>query len=148
MMRQAKRSLPEEWVLPLSWSKNTPGERCIWDTMTRSVPFTMNVPVLRHQGHVPHVHFLVLEVLDGLGAGDLVHLVDDQAQRDLQRRGIGHVARLAFLDVVLGLLEVVAHELEPRGAVEVLDGEDRLEDALDALAVGGLSPSPERRNRS
>jgi hypothetical protein len=55
-----------------------------------------------HEGHVPHEHFLVLEVLDGLGAGDLVHLVDDQAQSDLQRRGIGHVARLAFLDVVLG----------------------------------------------
>jgi hypothetical protein len=44
MMRQAKRSLPEECVLPLSWSKNTPGERCIWETMTRSVPFTTKVP--------------------------------------------------------------------------------------------------------
>ncbi len=44
MIRQAKRSLPEEWVLPLSWSKNTPGDRCIWLTITRSVPFTMNVP--------------------------------------------------------------------------------------------------------
>ncbi|MEL6585022.1 MAG: hypothetical protein AAFQ36_14455, partial [Pseudomonadota bacterium] len=31
-------------VLPLSWSKKTPGERCIWLTITRSVPFTMNVP--------------------------------------------------------------------------------------------------------
>ena len=44
MIRQANRSLPEEWVLPLSWSKNTPGERCIWETMTRSVPLTMKVP--------------------------------------------------------------------------------------------------------
>jgi hypothetical protein len=45
MIRQANSSLPEEWVLPLSWSKNTPGERCIWLTITRSVPFTMKVPL-------------------------------------------------------------------------------------------------------
>ena len=45
MIRQAKRSLPELCVLPLSWSKNTPGERCIWETMTRSVPLTMKVPL-------------------------------------------------------------------------------------------------------
>ena len=28
----------------LAVSKNTPGERCNWLTITRSVPFTMNVP--------------------------------------------------------------------------------------------------------
>ncbi len=44
MIRAANRSLPDEWVLPLSWSKKTPGERCIWETMTRSVPLTMKVP--------------------------------------------------------------------------------------------------------
>ena len=44
MIRQANSSLPEACVLPLSWSKNTPGLRCIWLTITRSVPFTMNVP--------------------------------------------------------------------------------------------------------
>ena len=27
----------------LDW-KNTPGERCSWETMTRSVPLMMNVP--------------------------------------------------------------------------------------------------------
>src|SRR3546814_8153646 len=40
----AKRYLPELWVLPLSWSKNTPGERCICETMTRSVPLITKVP--------------------------------------------------------------------------------------------------------
>ncbi len=45
MTRLVKSSLPEEWVLPLSWSKKTPGERCIWETMTRSVPLTMKVPL-------------------------------------------------------------------------------------------------------
>ena len=44
MMRAANSSLPEEWLLPLSWSKKTPGERCIWETMTRSVPLTTKVP--------------------------------------------------------------------------------------------------------
>ncbi len=53
MIRQANRSLPEECVLPLSWSKNTPGDRCIWLTMTRSVPFTMNVPFFVIRGMSP-----------------------------------------------------------------------------------------------
>ena len=44
MIRAANRSLPDEWVLPLSWSKNTPGLRCIWETMTRpgeTVPYAI-----------------------------------------------------------------------------------------------------------
>ena len=44
MIRAENSSLPDEWVLPLSCSKNTPGERCSWLTMTRSVPLTMNEP--------------------------------------------------------------------------------------------------------
>ena len=45
MMRAANSSLPEACVRPRSWSKNTPGERCIWLTMTRSVPLMMKVPL-------------------------------------------------------------------------------------------------------
>ena len=41
----AVEQLAELWVLPRSWSKNTPGERCSWETMTRSVPLTMKVPL-------------------------------------------------------------------------------------------------------
>ncbi len=44
MMRAEYSNLPDEWVLPLSWSKNTPGERCSWLTTTRSVPLMMKVP--------------------------------------------------------------------------------------------------------
>ena len=44
MTRDVKSSLPDEWVLPRSWSKKTPGLRCIWETMTRSVPLTTKVP--------------------------------------------------------------------------------------------------------
>ena len=53
MMRAANSSLPDEWVLPLSWSKNTPGERCICETMTRSVPLTMKVPFSVIRGMSP-----------------------------------------------------------------------------------------------
>jgi hypothetical protein len=42
---------------------------------------------------------------------------------------------VALVDVVLGLLEVVAHELERARLVEVLDGEDRLEDPLQTGVV-------------
>ena len=53
MMRAANRSFPDECVLPLSWSKNTPGLRCIWETITRSVPLTMKVPLSVMSGMSP-----------------------------------------------------------------------------------------------
>ena len=53
MTRAANRYLPLECVLPLSWSKNTPGLRCIWLTMTRSVPLMMNVPLSVISGMSP-----------------------------------------------------------------------------------------------
>ena len=88
-----------------------------------------------HQRHVAHVDILLLDVLDRSGAGILVDIEHDQAQGDLQRRCIGHVALLAFLDVVFRGLQIVAHELQHRGLVEVPDREHRLEHALQALAV-------------
>ena len=133
MTRAANSSLPDEWVLPLSWSKKTPGERCICETMTRSVPLTMKVPFDRHERHVAHVDVLLLDVLDGLGAGLLVDFEHDQAQRHLERRGEGHVALPALVDVVLRRLELVLDEFEHRRAGEVGDREDRLEDGLQTL---------------
>src|SRR5580700_5321846 len=53
MMRAENSSLPEEWVLPRSWSKNTPGLRCSCDTMTRSVPLMMKVPLSVMRGSSP-----------------------------------------------------------------------------------------------
>ena len=52
-MRAENRSFPEEWVLPRSWSKNTPGERCSWETMTRSVPLMTKVPLSVMSGSSP-----------------------------------------------------------------------------------------------
>jgi hypothetical protein len=90
----------------------------------------------RHQGHVAHEDVLFLDVLDGLRAGVLVDIEHDQPQRHLQRRGVGQVALLALLHVELGRFELVFHELQNGGFVEVLDREHRLEDAHDAFAVG------------
>ena len=39
--------------LSMVWSKYTPGERTSWETTTRSVPFTMNVPLSVIMGKSP-----------------------------------------------------------------------------------------------
>ncbi len=147
MMRAANSSLPDEWVLPLSWSKNTPGERCICETMTRSVPLTMKVPFVGHERHVAHVDVLLLDVLDRPGAGLLVDIEHDQAQRHLERRGIGHAALAALVDVVLRRLELVADEFEHARVGKVRDREDRLEDRLQAL-VGPPALRAHRTSRN
>jgi len=53
MIRAENSSLPEEWVLPRSWSKNTPGLRCNCETITRSVPLMMKVPFSVMSGNSP-----------------------------------------------------------------------------------------------
>ena len=112
MTRLVKRSLPEEWVLPLSWSKKTPGRAVHLGDDDPLGAVDDEGAVRRHQGHVAHVDVLLLDVLHRARAGLLVDLEDDQAQRDLQRRGIGHVALHALVDVVLRRLELVLDELE------------------------------------
>ncbi len=87
----------------------------------------------RHERHVAHVDVLLLHVLDGLGAGLLVHIEHDEAQLHLQRRRKRHVALLALVDVVLRRLEVVALEVERRPAGEIRDRKHRLEDRLQSL---------------
>ncbi len=86
-----------------------------------------------HERDVAHVDVLLLDVLHGAGLGVLVDFPDDQAQLDLQRRGIGHVALDAFLDVVLRVLELVGDVFEHGALVEVLDREDRAEHRFQAL---------------
>ena len=57
----------------------------------------------------------------------------DQPQRHLERRGIGHGALLALLDVVFRLLEMVIHIFEERILREILDREDGTENGLQPL---------------
>ena len=89
--------------------------------------------LLGHERDVAHVDVLLLDVLDGPGAGFLVGFEHDQTKLYLQRSGEGHVALDALLDVVLGLLELVGDVLQDRAFIEVLDRKDRPEDRFNAL---------------
>ena len=89
--------------------------------------------VLGHERHVAHVDVLLLDVLDGAGAGLLVHIEHDETQLHLERSSVGHVALLALVDIVLRRLELVALEIERRPAGEIGDREHRFEDRLQPL---------------
>ena len=93
-----------------------------------------------HQRDLAEVDLLLLDVADeALAAFALV--VDHQLRGDLDRRGVGHAPLATLLDVVLRRFEVVAHEDQLAGAVEVLDREDGPEHALQAHV-----PAVVRRN--
>ena len=91
--------------------------------------------VLGHEGDVAHIDVLFLDVLDRLGAGFLVHIEHDEAQGHLERRGIGHGALLALLDVVFRILEMVIDIFEQRGFAEILDREDLAEHRFQPLVA-------------
>ncbi len=86
-----------------------------------------------HERHVAHVDVLLLDVLDGFGLRLRIDVEHDKAQRHLERRGVGHAALAAFVDVVLGRLVFVFHEFELGGLGEIGNREHRLEHRLQAL---------------
>ena len=86
-----------------------------------------------HERHVAHVHVLLLDVLDRFGLGLRIDVEHDEAQRHLERRGVGHAPLAALVDVVFRRLVFVLDEFEMRGVGEVLDREHRLEHRLQAL---------------
>ncbi len=94
--------------------------------------------VVGHQRDLAEVDLLLLHVPDGLRARLLVLVPDHEPDDHLDGRGEGHPPLVALVHVVLGLLEVVAHELERARLVEVPDGEDRLEDSLEPGVVALL----------
>src|SRR5713101_3273758 len=94
--------------------------------------------VLRHQRNLAEVDLLLLDVADRLGARLLVLVPDHQAHHHLDRGRVGHAPLVALVDVVLGLLQVVRDELQRAGLVEVLDGKDALEDALEPQVLALL----------
>ena len=89
--------------------------------------------VVGHERDVAHVDVLLLDVLDRLGAGLFVYIEHDQAQRDLERRGIGHAALPALVDVVFGAFEFVLDEFKHRRVGEIGNREHRFEHRLQAL---------------
>jgi hypothetical protein len=94
-------------------------------------------PEGRDERQLPEIDLLLDDVARPLDAVDL--LVDDELERRLQRGGERHVALDALLHGVLRLAEGVADELQREVLVDVRDGEEILEDALepDVLAVMG-----------
>jgi hypothetical protein len=53
-----------------------------------------------HERHVAHVDILLLDVLYGLGLRLGIDVEHDEAQRHLERRGKGHAALAALVDIV------------------------------------------------
>ena len=102
------------------------------------------------QRQLAEIDLLLDDVARPLDAVDL--LVDDELQRRLERRRVGHVALDALLDGVLRLAERVADELQREVLVDVGDREQVLEDALepDVLAVvrGGIQSGAAPRRRA
>ncbi len=88
--------------------------------------------VVGHERHVAHVDVLLLDIADRARAGFLVDVPHHELERDLERGGVGDAALLTLLDVVLGLLELVLHELKAGALGEVLDREHAAEDFLQA----------------
>ena len=68
--------------------------------------------VLGHQGDFPHVDFLLFDILDGLVRR--VAIIDDQANLDTQRSGIGHATQLTLFDIECRRTETVADVLQGR----------------------------------
>ena len=90
-----------------------------------------------HQRHIAHEHILFLDILDGLRTSVFVDIKHDQAQRHLERRAVGHVALLAFLDVVLGLFQIILDVFQNRRFVKVFYRKDGLKNTLNTVSVGG-----------
>ena len=97
---------------------------------------------VHHEGAVPgherdlaEVDLLLLHVLDRTDTAVRVDVPDDELDGHLERGGVCHAPLVTLLDIVLGLRQRKADELERGGLVEVLDGEDGLEDRLQALVL-------------
>src|SRR3990170_736102 len=86
----------------------------------------------RHEGDFAEEHLLFLDVPDGAGGGLLVHIEDDELDRHLDRGRVVHPPFAAFLLAPFRLPDGVGNELQRRPAVVIRDGEDALEDGLQA----------------
>src|SRR6516164_1077855 len=89
--------------------------------------------VIGHERDVAHVDILLFDVFDRFGAGFLIGIKYDEPQCDLERRGIGHAALSALINVVFRRLEFVFDEFQHRRVGEIRNREDRLEDGLEAF---------------
>ena len=91
--------------------------------------------IVGHEWNLAHVYFLFFNVFYRLRAGVFVHIKYDQTQRHLQRRAVGHVTLLTFLDIIFWLFKIIADKFKHTGLVEILDRKDRLKDTLYTFTI-------------
>ena len=70
--------------------------------------------VLGHQGDLPHVNILLLDIFDRLRGGFLV--INNQSDFNAQRAGIGGAAQHTFVNVKHGLTQRVINIFQRRVA--------------------------------
>ena len=97
-------------------------------------------PGLGHERHFAHVDFLFLNILDDLGTGRGIAVIDDQAQQDAQGGGVGGAAQMALAHVEGRLAETVTDVLQHRVPGVALDRENGFEGGMQphVLALGGF----------
>src|SRR4051812_22899735 len=86
--------------------------------------------VLGHQWDFAEVDFLLFDVTHDALTAVGGHIVDDELDGHLDRRGVGHAALTALVHVVLGPLERVTDKDELARSVEITDRKHATENAL------------------
>src|SRR5262249_50092610 len=95
-------------------------------------------PLLGHERELAEIDLLLLDVLDRPVFGVVGLPVHHEPQRHLERDGMRHPTVMALLDRVLGVPEVVPHELQRRVLVVVGDRKDALEHRLETHVLAVL----------
>ena len=148
MMRQANSNLPELCDLPLSWSKKTPGERCIWETITRSVPFTTNVPFGVIKGISPmntSCSLMSFTDLDPVSSS-----MSNTIRRRVTLSGAAYVMSRCWHSSTsyFGFSRSYLTNSRTDVSLKSLIGKTDWKTPLMPSPSCGVSPSPERRNKS
>ncbi len=86
--------------------------------------------VFGHQRDFPEIDLLLLDITDAAIVGLGVHIPEHHLHGDLQGSCIGHAPLMTLFDVILGITQAVAHELQGSRIIEVFDGENRFENPL------------------
>jgi len=86
--------------------------------------------VFGHQRNFSEVDLLLLHVTNGLASRRFVVVPYDKTDNHTDRRGKGHSAAAALMDVVFRLVQVIADKFERRGVVKVLYWKGAFEDTV------------------
>ena len=77
-----------------------------------------------HQRNIAHIDILFFDVVNGFGPGSFIGIPNHQTQRCLNRRGKSHVAFDTFVNVILGLFQLVFNKLKLAVAGKIFNGEN------------------------